>query len=359
MAAKSGGKNARPSSREIRDLKRLAAGIIRTQGNRFIKELLRARDIRIGANKDEFERNLLQAIETGALRLEDVRAWLTEVEGWGNQHVYLYRLSPALRAELTASTLRRRARDAGLYNVWDSETVLSFPDEPTLVSISFDDVVLRLIWQEASPQWTRLPDRDYTEEEGLDTIEFRAWRLIEHRAITRFEARLDRKLAALFIPNPIQGGEHKAALEEAKRVIQKLMDLDNLERGQLDVSVVSRNLDQRNVPTNVRPNPAVRTHKSRLSAGAAYVEFAANASDRAYWEEPAIQNVRASVRQDQLPAFEGSEGVFIFQPGAGHGALQRALRVQLYGRDDRIRLWAQMAADEAWTILEMLSQHER
>ena len=49
--------------------------------------------------------------------------------------------------------------------------------------------------------------------------------------------------------------------------------------------------------------------------------------------------------------------MFLFQPGSGNGALTRALRVQLYGDTDRIRLWAQMSADEVWTILTELSTY--
>src|ERR1700728_3071980 len=93
---------------EIADLKRLAAGIIRAQGNRFIKDLLRGKDIRIGATKDEFEANLNEAIETGRLTLDDVRAWLAGVEGWGNQHVYLYNLSSSICKELTELKIRKR-----------------------------------------------------------------------------------------------------------------------------------------------------------------------------------------------------------------------------------------------------------
>ncbi len=90
-----------PPPVEIEALKRLAAGIIRAQGNRFVKDLLRSKDIRIGGNKDEFQANLTAAIESGELTLEDVRTWLTSVEGWGDQHVYLFNISSTLRKELT------------------------------------------------------------------------------------------------------------------------------------------------------------------------------------------------------------------------------------------------------------------
>jgi len=59
------------------------------------------------------------------------------------------------------------------------------------------------------------------------------------------------------------------------------------------------------------------------------------------------------VRTQQLRAFQGAEGVFIFQPG--DSSLNRPLRVQLYGTDNRVRLWAQMEVSEVWTILSKLS----
>lgn len=349
---------ASPASSRITDLKRLAAGVIRAQGNRFIKELLREKDIRIGTNKDDFERNLTDAIESGKLGLDDVESWLRLVEGWGNQHVYLYTILPKLRREMTKPRIRKRVSDAGLDRVWDGGILLAFPDEPQLTSISFTESVLRLVWQESSPGWIPVPEKNYTEEEGLDTFEYRAWRMIERRAITRFEADLDKGLAGLFIASPIQTDEHLAAIAEVKRVIGLLLDLPALEEGQINISIVSRNLDQGNVPNNVTVSPSVKAQKSRLASGGGYVEFAADSRDKAYWEEPAIGNVRKSVRAQQLAAFHGGEGIFVFQQGAGPDDLTRPLRVQLYAKDNRVRLWAQMDAVEVWTILAKLSGYQ-
>jgi len=143
-------------------------------------------------------------------------------------------------------------------------------------------------------------------------------------------------------------------VDEAKRVIGLLMDLSQLTDNQLEISLVSRNMDQRNVPGQAAAQPKVKTQRSRLTSGGAYVEFAANASDRAYWEEDAIRGVRRSVRDQQLGQFYGTGGVFLFQPFNG---LERELRVQLYGEDNRTRLWAQMKENEVWTILKELNQY--
>jgi hypothetical protein len=358
MSPKKGTSSILATPHQIAELKRLAAGIIRVQGNRFIKELLRNKEIRLGTNKDDFERNLNEAIESGQLVLADVEEWLTTIEGWGDQHVYLYKISPTLQSELTKTNIRERVKQAGFDHVWNQSTALTFPQEPVLTSISFNNSVFRVIWQETSPAWTPTPEKNYEKDEGLDTFEYRAYRRVEQRIITRFEAHLDKGLAGLFIPKPIQGSEHQTAINEAMRVLEQLLDLQTLQEGQLDVSIISKNLDQANATGNQQLKPAITTQKSRLSSGGSYVEFAAEDNDKGYGDEPAIQNVRLSVRSQQLKSFQGTESVFIFQPESTPGSLTRPLRVQLYGRGKkRIRLWAQMNSGEVWTILTKLSKY--
>ena len=384
-----------PTPQEIAELTRLAKGIMRAQGNRFIKELLRRkkaelpeRKIRIGATKEDFEQNVLQAIGDGDLRLKDFDDWTEEVEGWGNQHVYLYAVPDGVRDQLTPAAVRQKAAAAGLDHVWDGSTLLEFPEQPELTSISFNESVLRIVWQESSPGWTPVAEKNIpplrgadvsaeaaagsvpgagawvtdslrrriakAADEGIDTWEYRAYRLLERRAITRFEARPDDGLAALFIAYPIRGDEHRNAVAEARQVIGKLLDLPALEDNQLDISVVSRSIDQANVPTSTAPNPKIKSQKSRLGAGDSYVEFAARSRDRAYWDEPAVLGVRKGVRDEQVVQFEGTEGVFVFPRSA---QLSQDFRVQLYGNSDRIRLWAQMKVGEVWSILRTVSSY--
>jgi hypothetical protein len=346
----------KPTTQQIAALKRLAAGIIRAQGNRFVKDLLRANQIRIGTNKDEFEANLNAAIENGDLTLKDVSAWLQGVEGWGNQHVYLYSLSAAMQKDLTTAKIQQRVKAAKLDSVWNGETTLAFPDKPALTSISFNDGVLRLIWQESSPAWTPEPGKNYQKQEGLDLYEYRAYRQVERRAITRFEARASEGIAGLFIPDPIEGAEHKTAKEEALNVIGQLMNRADLDQGLMQIGRVSRNFDQDNIPNNTGAPTRVKAQKSRLISGGSSIEFAADSPDKAYWEEAAVGNVRVSVKGPQLRAFPGGDGVFVLQ--AGYFDLARPLRIQLYGGDNRIRLWAQMDVSEVWSILKELSKHQ-
>lgn len=349
--------NSPPTRKELKTLERLVPGIITAQGNQFIKELLRDLGIRIGVTKADFEQNLREAIRNGQLRLADVEAWLERVEGWGNQHVYLFNVPDALRPGLIPSRIKSKATRAGLAHLWDAQTSLKFPDEPELTRISFKDSVLSLVWHEASSTWLREPSKDRKEEIGLDNYEFRAYRQLIRRAVTRFELRLDFGLAALFIPDPIQGEEHRNAIAEAELIIDKLLDLTALKKAQVQIADVSRNLDQAHIPSSPNQQPPVKTQRSRLSSGGAYVEFAANSEGRAYWESNAVRGVRRALRSQELASFTGTAGLFEFQQG-GPGGFKRNLKVQLYGEDRRIRLWAQMDLEEVWTILKILSQYQ-
>jgi hypothetical protein len=344
-------------STEREKLRRLVALIVRAQGNRFVKELLRKRGIALGANKKDFEQNLKIAIDNGKLKLSDVQAWLEDVEGWGNQHVYMYGLSDALLVQLDRERLYQNVLAARLKHAWEASTIHQFPDDQRLTSISFDGNVLRLIWQKATPSWTRVEEKDKKRTEGLDDYWYRAHRLDEQRTVTRFEAHVDRRLAGLFLPQPVQGEEHKIVYEAARTVIGLLLDLPELEANQLDMAIVSKNMDQQNMPVNNGQRPPVQAQRSRLISGGAYVEFAASSSDMSYHDEPAIQDVRNAVRDGQLDAFQGGEGVFWFEGNGTDLNLTRRLRVQLYGEENRLRLWARMEAAEVWDILTHIAQY--
>ena len=342
---------------EKEQLIELARGIVLAQGNVFIKELLKKHKVKIGTTKAEFLRNMLNAIDSGDLTKDHFDEWLLDVEGWGNQHVYLFMLSPALCRTMAESRLHQKAIDAGYGQLWNASTIMEFPDEPKLTSISFTDGLLHVIWQEGTSGWKPEPEKNYKDAEGLDTYEFRAYRRIQQRAVTRFVADPNLGLAALFIGHPIQGQEHEEALKEAMTVLGKLFDVAAMQQNQIDMKHVSRNMDQNNLPVDGTEHPSIRTHKSRLASGGSYVEFAATSKEKSYAEEDAIRDVRNSIRTEHLQDFQGAAGEFIFQAGCGSPPLKRPLRVNLYGRDNRIRLWAQMESSEVWSILEKISSY--
>ena len=71
-------------------LKAQVEKILLIQGNQFIKELLRENRLPIGSTKKDFLTNITDAIDEDLLTREMIEAWLKQIEGWGNQHLYLF-----------------------------------------------------------------------------------------------------------------------------------------------------------------------------------------------------------------------------------------------------------------------------
>ena len=342
------------------DLKILAERVVRTQGNRFIKELLREKKIPIGTNKKSFLTNLNKAIDDGELSPEDFDTWFHKMEGWGNQHVYPFEISSDLEKELNLETIKSRVEKANLMDVWGGETLLTYPNADgglQLTSIVHTGSILRMIWQEAALDWARTPQKDINKSEGLDDFQYRAYRKVSERTLNRFEADLEKGLAALFISSPFGNKDHKRNSDQALEDVKKLIDMEKFYKNAFDVSSISRNLDQKNIPNNKRPNPSVKTQKSRLSSGGSYVEFGSNSNERSLWKVSPILDVRKSIGKHQIERFQGTIGAFIFENDGSIQGLNRRIRIQLYGDQDRVWFRAGMTRDEVWAILEALKSY--
>jgi hypothetical protein len=158
------------------------------QGNRFIKELLRAKQLPIGTNKEQFEAHLREAISSGQLTKEDIRGWLAEVEGWGDQHAYLYAVPRNQRA-----TFRDRAalaavlKTSGYTKFLDAALPGRPEDKLTLATIRQSADGLSFIWVRGSPMLVRRSKLDYEEVVDGEDIHFHAYERRWTRLAARFE----------------------------------------------------------------------------------------------------------------------------------------------------------------------------
>lgn len=102
-------------------LKKKVAQIVLAQGNIFIKDLLRSNNVPIGNTKADFSRNLNAAIDAGALTQAVIEAWLGEIEGWGNQHVYLFEPFSIFKTKIVLHSRHRNMLDC-----WTVKPVMIF-----------------------------------------------------------------------------------------------------------------------------------------------------------------------------------------------------------------------------------------
>lgn len=336
-----------PLPSEADALVRLVQGIVLAQGNEFIKEMLRDRGIRIGSTKADFERNMLEAIHAGDLRREHIELWLNEVEGWGNQHVYLYDvpsdLSTALRDD---EALRKKVLKAGFQKQYNAGISLEYPPQRTLTRIDHNGGELSFVWHQGKESAIRKKEHDFRNEIGRDVYDFRAYRIRSERAVTRFVVRPSDNVAAIFIQTPWNEEEHDEVISDVTTVVARVIPFDDLRP--FAIATAIKKLDA--ISLNSR---GVVAHATRLSSSGAYIEFGSTSARLGYQDVGPVREVRQAVKPR---SFVGLNGNFML-PCADRNGDTRSVRVQLIGEQRRLRLGHQMTASEVWSIVDLVREN--
>lgn len=338
---------------DITGLKELARSIVLAQGNTFIKELLRANKVKIGTTKADFLANLNTAIEDGILTEEIFNDWLNKVEGWGNQHAYIYHI-PTIVAESSLwknpESVRARVVEAGLNKKWNVSPSKVFKSKRELVGIYFDDTSFRLVWYEGHPSLIRDKDMDRSNETiELDKYDFHAYRHRTTRTVTRFDWPRGSSYAALLMQTPWNQKDHEEIKNEALSVITKFIEQRHLK--QIDISRAITQLDQETVdPTEA--GAGFTSESARLESGGAYVDFGST-TDREYSSVAAVREVRIAV---QIDRFNGDRGIFTVRNNPNFTISRKdSIRIVLRGDFGWVKISKMCERKDIWNILSKIA----
>ncbi|HET6840562.1 MAG TPA: hypothetical protein VFK06_02595 [Candidatus Angelobacter sp.] len=161
---------------------------------------------------------------------------------------------------------------------------------------------------------------------------------------------LEKRLAAVFMQIPAEGDEHKIALQMVQAATKPLVNWDQLEP--FSASDAIKNLDQAALENEAVAK--VKSKRTRLTDADNYVEFA-SLSESGYRQSEAIRSVRRAVKPE---SFVGNVGVFLYNARTPTQQ-QRPVKIDIFGEERRIKLWAQLKANEVWEILELLRNSEQ
>lgn len=331
-----------------------AERVVMPQGTLFIRELLRQKridhpDVRIGVGKDEVKENLRAAIRLGAVTMEDLDAFVAAVEGWGNQHIYLFDASDTSELEIWKAThLHRRLVQLGLGYAWESAGAPAFPETLTVGSATFRDGCFELLWREKDEHWWRDDKQDKPRQEiDGDLYEFRAYRRELKRSVMRFVLFPELRKAALFVQVPL-GKRHNLALSLARDTINTIFPFAQLRSA--DISNAIKVLDSRELDEESAKHGRMEAQNTKFESEGATVEFEADSTIGAWKRVAAVRRVRRALKTQ---AFRGRGGRFIVNLRLGTG-LNRDVVMSLDGQAGRIYLQARLTSSEAWTILDQV-----
>lgn len=313
-------------------LKELANRVVVAQGNVFIKELLRTSGAKIGATKEDFADNLNAAIDEGLVTQEMLEAWLAEVEGWGDQHLYLV-VPPQLAPDALGNGIAASPYAAALGTV----ASLDFPDALELKHIDLGTDALSMVWHQRKQGWNRWRAKDHVEEEGLERYRFDAFRQRFDRSIVRYEWSFADRYAAILIHRNTEI-DHDAVFADVRAGLNVI--------GCPDTAIVRIPLSDAVKTASTRDKGV---HLTRFEDDSGYVEMASTLPEGGI---ASVESVRLALHAVDTSAFDRAQGVLHF--AAEEHGVSRRIAVQIYGSEARVRIWAQCKREDVRQILTYL-----
>jgi hypothetical protein len=334
------------SSSDIRKARKLIEDVILVQKNVYIRKLLHDHHVFAGNTKAQFKDRLNDAIEDGIVTLDHLKSWIDETEGWGDEHVYLYRVNKDLCKNLEA-TAKARIKRTSLAALWNAAPGMAFTGKRKLSSVAFIDGELRFVWHRGAMLEERAPAKDIEPREEVDgeTYSYKAYHHFGERTVTRLVVRPSLRLAAVFLPGSSEPATHTDERSTLAAEIVKVFSLGDCDLCSIEKAIptIEQAIFAGEVP--------LQTRHTRLTdpSGAGYVEFV-SAMKQSYTHSASLLQVRSAAGNN----FKGTGAVFFFQMASG--ANVRDVRVNLHADFQRIRLFVKLSRPEVWQILELIEK---
>lgn len=296
---------------------------------------------------------MIEAIENGTLMREQFDNWLKKIEGWGNQHIYLFTINnEKLDSNIwqNGDSIRLHSLDVGLGDLWNTSPSMSFPQERKLTGIYFNDDSFKMVWYEGTDSWVKEPGKNYQETIDTDTYEFRAYRKKMDRTVTRFEWPKGSILAGLFLQTHCEKKEHEELIEEAFSSITMFIPAEAI--NSMDIGTVIRNLDQAACDSNQDDSSSISPENTRLMTPGAFVDFGSTISGISYRQVGAVRDVRRTL--DPM-VFKGDRATFNIKNREAIQLSRDRIRMEMYGRQNRIRIAQQCSKRDVWEILKRIT----
>ncbi|MGZ8286223.1 MAG: hypothetical protein ACXW27_12365 [Allosphingosinicella sp.] len=321
-------------------LKSVVDAIVVRQGNRYIKELLRDHKVPIGVKKEDFTANLHAAIDAGIITQDIIDAWLLEVEGWGNQHVYL--LEPPAIGRADVERLIGGSPHSGLL---DKPVSYEFPPDLTLTAIALSDQRVSLAWHRSNSSLVRYPAKDFerVEEDG-ERYFYKAYRERADRSVVRFEWQFADPYSALMMQLPNEGTLHA---DTRDRVLGDLAAIGLLTGLPASIPL------SRSVKASSQAKDIV-ARSTKMAAHGGSVDLVATL-DEGIAGVQALREVRRSMNES---LFLSADGIFGFNQKA-HSALSRTVKIEVFGKESRIRFWVQCKREDVYHVIGILWANDR
>jgi hypothetical protein len=308
-----------------------------------IKDFLADDTLPANIKKDELRSRFEKAITAGEKDPPSLVSLLDSIEGWGNQHIYLYE-APEGETKIWRSETRAIARLKKMEceNLFNRRRPLVLPDEPTLSSVEWTANRVRFIWVEKRDWELRREDLDQhaVKLDEAGNIKLKAYESKASRGITSFDWNLTTGEAALMIQRLPSGERYDEIRLQYEQAIEDAVHIADFERR--DIRKAIRKIEN-SIEVSKRQVAHETQHGGRIS-------FTSKSRKADAYDDPDLKKSRKAL--GQTATVLGNFYWFEAPP-----QLERSIHVKLYATDRRIGIFGECSEREVQYVLSRIRNH--
>jgi hypothetical protein len=306
---------------------------------RLLREFLRGHDLPVSLTKTELRDRLARALKTGEVSVANLVSLLNEVEGWGDQHIYLFRSTPRQAEDYNSPVhLRSILEEHGILHLYNRRNPLVLPAQPELTAIKHTPERLRLQWVEVREWEEPVPEQDYEDED----IIFRAFRRRARRGIATFDWDLITRHAALMIQRLPSGSDYERERARFGEVLDPLVGMGKF----FEPLRVSRAIGR------IEDSGEAQRRQYRHETANGYVaSFTSPSRKRDAFDDPLMERARQALGANTMPLL----GNLYFKEVPGR--LDRQIHVKLYPKDQRVGIFGGCSESEVRYLLSRVRHY--
>jgi len=300
----------------------------------YVQEFLRENGFRFSGTKEDLRERLLTLYGRNEITHAQILQRLDQLEGYGNQHVYLFRIpEPHIEELRDQENVRKIFEENNLGDVYNSYRALAFPKEPEVASITHDDDWLKIRWVVKKEKTQLLEEKREIDKQNREILT-KKYIIRKYRGVTMFRASLISGDAELLIHRLPEGLKYVQEKDKYLGYLNKWFNWGLLPNINL-YPVISRVENSNEV--RIR-NVGLRT------ARGSHIDISSSSRITGIHDDPDAINARQSISTGV-----GNRGNFYWLPERSKGVLSREIHTIIY--PDRVAFLGECREEEVNYVL--------
>jgi hypothetical protein len=302
-----------------------------------VRSFLKERELPSSGTKKKLRERVEDGLEDGSISRDEIIDLIDRVEGWGNQHIYLYKSADEQIGRWdTEAKAAARLRAVGHENLLNARRQLLLPANPTLCTVEWGPERARFVWVERRVWYEHVPDEDYQE----DDLEYTARRRHQSRGLVTFDWDLTSGHAALLIQRLPKGSNYKEIKRAFSAVLEPLVRISKFQPMAVSGSILK-----------LEKSGEVRRRSVEMVTGrGGRVKFTSGVRKADAFDDPDLKNARNGLGSKLI----GRHANFTWPMPEDK---ERELHVKIYAPDQRLAIFRECTEEEVRHVLCRVRHH--